>query len=325
MNATVESFSTRSVPAAGKTEAWNAILRGRISQVRARPRDPMRFDGQLIRRRIGPLAALRVECAGVQVWHTRADAARLANPPFHVLMPVQGAFSITHGDHAPTDVPTGTFCLIDLAKPFELEHGDGVHTLCLNLPRSTLESCVPHASRYAGLPLNAASIEGSVLSAVMNTLSGGHFVDRGESHTPLMARSIAGIVGAALMTHRVPGNTRDVAARLAAFREYIDVRLVDAEFGPAELAQHFGVSERYVRLVFQSAGESLSGYLLRRRLERAARLLSGPEGANHTIMQIAFDCGFNNASHFGQRFLAQFGATPRDFRAAHQHAMVTTR
>ena len=93
------------------------------------------------------------------------------------------------------------------------------------------------------------------------------------------------------------------------------MRLVDSDFGPAELARHFGVSERYVRLVFQSVGESLSGYLLRRRLERAAQMLRGTESADRTIMQIAFDCGFNNASHFGQRFLAQYGSTPREFRS----------
>jgi AraC-like DNA-binding protein len=80
------------------------------------------------------------------------------------------------------------------------------------------------------------------------------------------------------------------------------------------VARHFKVSERYIRMVFQSAGESLSAYLLRRRLERAAELLQNAFYANRSITDIALECGFNSVSHFGQSFRQRYGRTPRRFR-----------
>jgi AraC-like DNA-binding protein len=69
-------------------------------------------------------------------------------------------------------------------------------------------------------------------------------------------------------------------------------------------------------MVFQSAGESLSAFLLRSRLTRAARLLCNEYYARHTITDIALECGFNSPSHFGQSFRQRFNMTPREFRAA---------
>ena len=92
--------------------------------------------------------------------------------------------------------------------------------------------------------------------------------------------------------------------------------LGDGDFGPADLAREFKVSERYVRMVFHSAGESMSGFLLRRRLERAGQLLCNEFYARRTITNIALECGFNSASHFGQSFRQRFGLTPSQFRAA---------
>ena len=116
---------------------------------------------------------------------------------------------------------------------------------------------------------------------------------------------------------------RGKAGRLAAFRDYVDSCLGDGEFRPATVARHFHVSERYVRMVFRSSGEPLSAFLLRRRLERAARLLCNEYYAQHTITEVALECGFNSASHFGQSFRQRFGQTPREFRAAGGAGRVT--
>jgi AraC-like DNA-binding protein len=96
----------------------------------------------------------------------------------------------------------------------------------------------------------------------------------------------------------------------------VESRLGDGDLRPADVARHFGVSERYVRLIFQSSGERMSAFLLRIRLARAAQLLRNDSYAQHTITGIALECGFNNASHFGQCFRDRYGQAPRDFRDA---------
>ena len=58
-----------------------------------------------------------------------------------------------------------------------------------------------------------------------------------------------------------------------------------------------------------------SSFLLRRRLERAAQLLRSEFHSQQTITDIALECGFNSASHFGQCFRQRYGITPREYRA----------
>lgn len=103
-------------------------------------------------------------------------------------------------------------------------------------------------------------------------------------------------------------------AHLERFRAYIEERLADMDFTLQEVACAFRLSDRYVRRVFASAHESPSGFIRRRRLDLAARMLLDPQRGHLTILAIALDCGFTSAAHFSRSFHEHFGATPRTFR-----------
>jgi AraC-like DNA-binding protein len=317
MTQAVQVFSTQSVPGPRKVEMWNSILGELADAVHVQPRDPLHFDGTLIRQRVGPMTLFEVRCASVRVSHHRRLAARSARPSFQVLMPVQSEFSLVHGDRPSIIVGTGSLCLIDRSSPYELLHGDGMRTIGLELPRALLESCMPQLMQYAGAVVRPDSPASRVLGGLLRSL--GFELNSEDSPgvlPPMIATSVAGFVAAAFARAEKAAPSRGITGRLAAFREYADARLGDGEFRPAMLARHFKVSERYVRVVFSSSGESLSAFLLRRRLERAARLLCSEYYAQHTITQIALECGFNSASHFGQSFRHRYGQAPREFRTA---------
>ena len=95
------------------------------------------------------------------------------------------------------------------------------------------------------------------------------------------------------------------------------VRLVDDTPGAphtlASLADAAGLSEFYFLRTFQRVtGVTPHQYLLRARLRAAAlRLRDG--GAK--VVDIAFDCGFNDLSNFNHAFRAEFAASPRAWRA----------
>ena len=311
----VQVFSTKGVPAPRKVEMWNSILGELTDTVRVQPRDPLHFDGTLIRQRVGPVTLFEVRCASVRVSHESGRQAVRRRPSFQVLMPVQSEFSLLHGDRPSATVGTGSFCLIDRSEPYEMTHGDGHCSIGLELPRALLESCLPQATRYAGSVVQpdsgASRVLGHLLRSLGSELNGG---DEPGTLPPMMARSIAGFVSAAFAERGDSSLRRGNAGRLSAFRDYVDACLGDGEFRPINVARHFDVSERYVRMVFQSAGESLSGFLLRRRLERAAQLLKSEFHGQQTITDIALECGFNSASHFGQCFRQRYGITPREYR-----------
>jgi AraC-like DNA-binding protein len=112
-----------------------------------------------------------------------------------------------------------------------------------------------------------------------------------------------------------PGVERGVrAARLLAIKTDIETNLTDPRLDVAALAAHQGVSPRYVHKLFEAEDTTCAGYVLRRRLLRAHRLLVDPRTARRTISAIAFDVGFGDLSSFNRAFRRAYGATPTDVR-----------
>jgi AraC family L-rhamnose operon regulatory protein RhaS len=61
-------------------------------------------------------------------------------------------------------------------------------------------------------------------------------------------------------------------------------------------------------------GLTPSEYLRVCGLEAARRLLSSAALADHSITEIAFECGFTSSAHFSTEFRKRFGRSPRSFR-----------
>jgi AraC-like DNA-binding protein len=251
------------------------------------------------------------------VRHQRTLAARSSHPTFQVLMPLESEFSLTHRGGPAVMVGDGSSCLIDRTAPYEMVHGHGLRTIGVEFPHAMLEGFLPQATQRGGTVADRQTPAGRVLAGLLRTL-GSELTegDATDSLPSMIPRCIAGFVAAAFRNPAEPQRGRGTRPRLAAYREYVESRLGDGDLRPADVARHFGISERYVRLIFQSSGERMSAFLLRIRLARAAQLLRNDSYAQHTITGIALECGFNNASHFGQCFRDRYGQAPRDFRDA---------
>ncbi len=74
-------------------------------------------------------------------------------------------------------------------------------------------------------------------------------------------------------------------------------------------------------MLFCGGSENASRYILRRRLEECAKLLSSALWRGHTITEIAFSSGFNSAAHFTRVFRDEYGD---DADPVPDHASVLT-
>jgi AraC family transcriptional regulator, positive regulator of tynA and feaB len=90
--------------------------------------------------------------------------------------------------------------------------------------------------------------------------------------------------------------------------------LHDPQLTPARVAGAMHMSPRYLHHLFEEEGETVSRYILRRRLEECARAMRDAAQLGRTVTEIAFQHGFNDASHFGRVFRERFGMSPRDYR-----------
>jgi AraC-like DNA-binding protein len=106
------------------------------------------------------------------------------------------------------------------------------------------------------------------------------------------------------------------AARLRAIKHDIADRLGDRDLSATAIAARHGIKPRYVQRLFESAGTTLTDYVLTQRLAFARRLLSDPLRAGVKIATIALDAGFGDLSYFNRTFRRRFGVAPSELRAA---------
>lgn len=99
--------------------------------------------------------------------------------------------------------------------------------------------------------------------------------------------------------------------------EYIEEHL-SAPISIETLSSESRLSASQFRKRFRSLfGIPPNEFILRTRLQRAARLLAGTDDA---LIKIALDCGFCDQSYFTKRFRDFFGVTPRGYRRVAPHA-----
>ena len=106
------------------------------------------------------------------------------------------------------------------------------------------------------------------------------------------------------------------AARLRAVLESIATRACDPSFSIAAAGMELDISARHIQRLLEETGESFSEHLREERLRRAWRLLSDPQSRDRKIATIAYDCGFNDLSHFNRAFRRRFGETPTAARTS---------
>lgn len=77
-----------------------------------------------------------------------------------------------------------------------------------------------------------------------------------------------------------------------------------------EEQMHFSAS--YIRQTFkQKTGESISEYLIRKRMEKAGQLL---ERENGKVQDVAKACGYENQRYFASSFKKFYGCTPTEYK-----------
>jgi AraC-like DNA-binding protein len=102
-------------------------------------------------------------------------------------------------------------------------------------------------------------------------------------------------------------------AMLNRIRAYVRQHIQDPDLGPAQVADAIGITDGYLHKVVRSEDSSIMRFILSERLKRC-RMELAREARIENISQIAFNWGFNDASHFTRTFRSKFGLSPREYR-----------
>jgi AraC-like DNA-binding protein len=104
----------------------------------------------------------------------------------------------------------------------------------------------------------------------------------------------------------------------------IERHCLDPDFSLPALAKCVGVGPRYVQMLLAEVDSSFVKQVTQRRVQRAHVLLLSPHHQHLSILDIAYECGFNTKTNFNQMFRRFYGATPREVRNEKEASLINS-
>ncbi len=246
----------------------------------------------------------------------RTWGARMQLPRFFVHLQLEGEGAVRQ-DGREASLRTGDFSLCDGTRHYEISCPPGSRMLMLAIPAAKLRRHVACPESLAAMPMRGTNGVSGLMSGLLSSywLQCRHSLD-GES-AEQTAVAVLDLLGAAYA--QVPRTHAEHSSRGTAHRiriiNYIHAHLYDPDLTPAQIARACRITTRYLHYLFSDGEETVARYILARRLEASSQALLAESQRGRTVTAIAFDHGFNSATHFGRVFRAQFGVTPREYRA----------
>lgn len=210
----------------------------------------------------------------------------------------------------------GEALLADSAVGVVGEYREAHAGLCLSIPFALLQRHLPVADDVCCVRLGNNNVLSRVISRLLLAIwaavdDGDSAADAGTTADALLRLLAAGYARAAARPART-----DPANKLTCeqIKELIGAELRNPALSVQSVAEHVGVTTRYLQLLFAEEGECVSDYIRRERLRACLIDLRAADFDHQSITDIAFSWGFNSAAHFSSSFRKEFGLSPRDYR-----------
>lgn len=223
----------------------------------------------------------------------------------------------TAGEHCRAFSP-GEISLTDFSSPFQWRFTEASTTMCLQFS-------------YAGLCLPVdviRSAAGDLATSPLYELFQTHVLQLHrllEEDIPASAAESLGSATLELARAVVATVGHDDLARNAVANEalvtrieaYVQQHLADSGLSPESIAQAHAISVRQLYKLWSDRELGLAEWIIRGRLEGARRDIA--KGGSVGLAAVARRWGFTDATHFGRRFRAAYGISPREWRRVHDH------
>lgn len=223
----------------------------------------------------------------------------------------RGAWTLGGGPGGEHSVSAGQFLLRHVGRPSHFVTAPHTRAKIVVLPVAGLEPLL--GNRIVTGSADSAEVRLFVAHANMihTTMSDLAPAGARAAHSALLE------LAKAVARHRFDDKEPLLAAALAqAAKDLADSRLADPSLSSGTLAGELNVSVRTLQRAFSAGGESVTGYIRRRRLEEARLTLTAQAGRRSgrlSVSEIAAHWQFADSSHFIRTFKRHYGRTPADY------------
>ncbi|MFC7631238.1 AraC family transcriptional regulator [Paraburkholderia humisilvae] len=214
-------------------------------------------------------------------------------------------------------IDAGGIVLVDPARAFHDQYREPTRIISLRIPKQSLRD---RGIRYTLNDLYFPDLKSPDVAAVRDYVS---FTAR---HAYAISTKLLDRLGDQclecfdIVIGDAPSQTqaRSAAALALRARQVIARSIGNPDLTVAKIAEELNVSANYLSRVFRSEGRSPMRYVWSVRLSHAARLLAETPVDRVMSKEIAFRCGFSNASNFSRAFKEEYGVAPLTYaRRAH--------
>lgn len=314
-------FSTSSVHARDRLDFWREEATKAVVAHEFNTAVGRSFQGQIRAASLGPLALALLDHDACAVEHTERCIRRNSDDDLLLQMALGGGTALRQ-DGRDADAKRNDMYILDPRRPFSLRMRASARMLVVKIPRWELQARLGDVTALTARPITRSKPIGALASgflamlpARVDELDGSASAKIAQQALDLVALAFDAESGS---TPAVLSSSRTTT--LLRLQTSIESRLCDPTLRPAVAAADAGISVRYANALLAQEGTSLERFIMLRRLQLCRRLLEDPAHALRTAGDIAYSCGFSDASHFTRRFKAQFGCSPGECRPRPQRS-----
>jgi AraC-like DNA-binding protein len=308
----VEKFATLGIAPSHRLAFWNELVGRTYGGTFVNAPDP-NFSAEMWRWTVGDLSMIR----------PRSEPSRVGRRPDlvtgeeRVVLHLQRRGTSIHRQRGrEAALNAGDFALCSADRGYDIDLPTRHEMLVVEFPRRLLAARVGDLEAHFAKRISGASPGGRIFHDFLLSL----WQQGDQSDADPEWQSGVSVVFFDLVAMAMRGS--DMAAQNmpgSALRNrlvgLVDSRLSDPELRTTAIADELHVSPRTVQNVFAAMGTTPGGYVLERRLCRAAEVLTENPGAS--ITTVAYDLGFNDSAYFTRCFRQKFGTTPSSWRNTH--------
>jgi AraC-like DNA-binding protein len=214
---------------------------------------------------------------------------------------------VVEQDHRQAVLEPGDIFIVDSARPGTCHIPSRIHSYTLVVPKDLVSIRAPLSEKLpASSPI--ARLLGDYLRLLVRELA-----TLPAAAVSVAARATLELVQLATTSDSPAPDALPLrVALLPQVRRYIERQLADPDLSPSAIANANAISVRTLHAMFAATGESVSGYIRRRRLEGSRDELIDRQ--DRAVIDISRNWGFKNASHFARAFKAEYKIAPHELR-----------
>ncbi|MFF7066433.1 helix-turn-helix domain-containing protein [Pseudomonas sp. NPDC008258] len=261
------------------------------------------------------LRLVKTASTPLKIFSRPGSQVQQPTPCFSIALVLQGRIEHCTAGKEQILLP-GDLLLTDNQQAYDLGFTSSASFISMPMAKASLPRNMQLAKGLAGGVLRRDQPAGVVMGQLMRTTFE-QLPGLTDAQSNVLEGALQQLAFDTLLKARSPRTrqaTRSHQYLLGEITRFVDNHACDPEITPDRLSEHFGISLRQLYNMFSPLSITPASYIWRCRLEQSRRLLGDPRQAHMTMTDVAFSCGFCNASHFSKAFRQQFGCSPSDYR-----------